>query len=164
MVLKRALVAVLICLSVAPFLEGTRSTKGPLSLRVYNEKTLEAERSPVVAANRRYDILTSFGDEPSDAVSSFGMEQASFIRQWFSEQAKLGTLPSDMTRHDAPPPLRRDGILPAELRTRVRPLPLALECQLPTLTGSLRRVIVLGDVVLLEEETSRIVDLIPAVL
>ena len=40
-------------------------------------------------------------------------------------------------------------------------LPPALERELPTLSGNLRRVIVLGDVVLLEEDTSRIVDVIP---
>jgi hypothetical protein len=165
MVLKRALVAVMVCLLFAPFLEGTSSTKGPQSFRLYNERVLQAERSPLISATQRYDILATLSaDASSDADTLFGQEQASFIRQWFYEQAKLGTLPSDMTRHDPPPPLRRDGILPAELRQRVQPLPVALECQLPTLTGNLRRVIVLGDVVLLEEGTSRIVDLIPSVL
>ena len=66
-----------------------------------------------------------------------------------------------MVRHETPPPLRPNGILPADLRERAQPLPPALERELPALSGNLRRVIVLGDVVLLEEDTSRIVDVIP---
>ena len=142
MVLKRVLITLMVCLSFARVFEASR------------ERTLKPARFPA-ALNPEI---------PSDPIAFFGLEQVAFIRDWFSEQAKLGTLPLELVRHETPPPLRRDEILPAELRQRVQPLPPALEGELPVLSGNLRRVIVLGAVVLLEEDTSRIVDLIPDAL
>lgn len=165
MVRQRVLVTLIVGLSFAPLFEGSRSVAGTRIERASSERTLYAARFLKVSGNRRFDVLTALGPwVSSDSVSSFGSEQAAFIRDWFLRQAKLGALPLEMIKHEAAPPLQRDGILPPDLMQRIQPLPIALECQLPDLSGNLRRVVVLGDVVLLEDDTSRIVDLIPGVL
>jgi hypothetical protein len=165
MVLNRAFLALAVCLSAVPFAAASRSVTAFQYQSVSREKALDRARFVRVASNRRLDILAELSAEESLGNRAvFGLEQAAFIRDWFSQQEKLGTLPVDLANAETPPSLQRDGILPADLRQRVQPLPLALESQLPTLTGNLRRVIVLGDVVLLDEDTSRIVDFIPGVL
>ena len=162
MTLKRALVILFVCLFIAPFSEASSIAVGSEVERASSERALRALRFVTVSGNR-VDVLTVWTPSTSSesGVSSFGLEQAAFIRDWLSRQAKLGTLPPEMVRHETPPPLRPNGILPADLRERAQPLPPALERELPALSGNLRRVIVLGDVVLLEEDTSRIVDVIP---
>jgi hypothetical protein len=162
MTLKRALVILFVCLFIAPFSEASSFAVGSQVERVSSERALRASRFVTVSGNR-VDVLTVWTPAVAESgASSFGLEQAAFIRDWLSRQAKLGTLPPEMVRHETPPPLRPNGILPADLRERAQPLPPALERELPALSGNLRRVIVLGDVVLLEEDTSRIVDVIPA--
>jgi len=164
MVRSRILITLLVCLSFAPLLEASRSLTGVQKARPSNEQALRALRFATTPDNRRIDILAISTAEVSSDPNAFGLEQVTFIRDWFSQQANLGTLPVDMVKHDTAPPLRREGILPEDLRQRVQPLPPALESQLPELGGNLRRVIVLGDVVLIEEDTARIVDLIPDAL
>ena len=162
MTLKRALVILFVCLFTAPFSEASSFVIGSQVERASSERVLQASRFMRVSGNR-VDVLAVWTPVVSSdsSASSFGLEQAAFIRDWLSRQAKLGTLPLEMVRHETPPPLRPNGILPADLRERAQPLPPALERELPALSGNLRRVIVLGDVVLLEEDTSRIVDVIP---
>jgi len=164
MVRKRILITLLVCLSFAPLLEASRFVTGVQKARPSSEKALRALRFATTPDNRRVDILAiSTAEVPSDP-NAFGLEQVTFIRDWFSQESNLGTLPVDMVKHDTAPPLRREGILPEDLRQRIQPLPPALESQLPELGGNLRRVIILGDVVLIEEDTARIVDLIPNAL
>ena len=161
MTLKRALVIPFVCLFIAPFSEASSFAVGSQVERASSERALWASRFMTVSGNR-VDVLAVWTPVvSSDSSASFGLEQVAFIRNWLSRQSKLGTLPLEMVRHDTPPPLRPNGILPADLRERAQPLPPALERELPALSGNLRRVIVLGDVVLLEEDTLRIVDVIP---
>lgn len=160
MTLKRALVILFVCLFIAPFSEASSFAVGSQVERASSERALWASRFMTVSGNR-VDVLAVWTPVVSSDSSAFGLEQVAFIRDWLSRQAKLGTLPLEMVRHETPPPLRPNGILPADLRERAQPLPPALERELPALSGNLRRVIVLGDVVLLEEDTSRIVDVIP---
>jgi hypothetical protein len=121
-------------------------------------RALDALRQ-AVAQDREREIRASISGETPDAGDSFGLEQQSFIREWFSRQGPRAQQGERVT-----PSLERDEILPAELRQRFQPLPFALERQLPILARNLRRGIIVGDVVLLDEETSRIVDLIHGVL
>ncbi len=161
MTLKRALVILFVCLFIAPFSEASSFAVGSKVERASSERALWASRFMTVSGNR-VDVLTVWTPVvSSDSSASFGLEQVAFIRNWLSRQAKLGTLPLEMVRHDTPPPLRPNGILPADLRELAQPRPPALERELPALSGNLRRVIILGDVVLLEEDTLRIVDVIP---
>ena len=161
MTLKRALVILFVCLFIAPFSEASSFAVGSQVERASSERALWASRFMTVSGNR-VDVLTVWTPVvSSDSTASFGLEQVAFIRDWLSRQAKLGTLPLEMVRHETPPLLRPNGILPADLRELAQPLPPALERELPALSGNLRRVIVFGAVVLLEEDTSRIVDVIP---
>ena len=125
-----------------------------------------------------YDILTVSAVQISgtwNAVSenalnppeyaSFGPEQETFIRKWFSMHSNYSNLPPGLARRGNLPPglerqLQRNGTLPPGLQKRVQPLPLGLEQQLPPIMVGMRRVALSGNVILLEVATGRIVDLI----
>ena len=99
------------------------------------------------------------------ASSSFGPDQERLIRAWFSNQSNYRNLPPGLAKRDALPPglqrqLQRNGTLPPGLQKRVQPLPLALEQQLPPIMVGMRRVVLSGNVILVEVSTSRIMDLI----
>ena len=132
------------------------------------------------AGVQEYDILTvsavliSSTSTTTNAVSgkarntaeynSFGPEQERLIREWFSTQSNYSNLPPGLAKRDKLPPglqrqLQRNGTLPPGLQKRVQPLPFALEQQLPTITVGMRRVVLSGNVILLEVATARIVDL-----
>src|SRR5262245_44555812 len=149
MVGKRIFVILIACFSFAPFAAASRSETATTTQRASDEQSLRSARVLLATWNSRRSATFEDG---------FGLEQEVFIRRWFYRQAELGTLPWNMVQHDASRSLRRDGILPADLRERALPLPAELERQLPELSGSLHRVIVLGDVVLLDDDTLRIVD------
>jgi hypothetical protein len=166
MVLKRAFfVSLIVPLTLAPFAEAARSGKGYQRISLSSKETLEALRFETAGGTKKFDILASLEVLP-DASVSFGPEQETFIREWFSKQQKLGELPAALITREASSTLslRRDGVLPEDLRQRVQSLPVGLECQLPTLPKDLHRVVLLGDVMILEESTARIVDLIRGVL
>src|SRR5262245_29981880 len=96
---------------------------------------------------------------------SFGPAQERLIREWFSSRSNYSNLPPGLAKRDSLPPglqrqLQRNGTLPPGLQKRVQPLPYALEQQLPPVLGGMRRVILSGNVILLEEATARIIDLI----
>ena len=129
---------------------------------------------------QEYDILTLSGvlistSTTTNAASkntkntpeyySFGPEQERLIREWFSTRSNYSNLPPGLAKRDNLPPglqrqLQRNGTLPPGLQKRVQPLPLALEQQLPPIAVGMRRVVVSGNVILLEIATERIVDLI----
>ena len=96
---------------------------------------------------------------------SFGPEQEHFIREWFSTQSRYNNLPPGLAKRDNLPPglqrqLQRNGTLPPGLQKRIQPLPVALEQQLPPIVVGMRRVVLAGNVILLEVSTARIIDLI----
>jgi hypothetical protein len=166
MVLKRAFfVSLIVPLTLAPLAEASRSRKGHQRTSLSSKETLEVLRFETAGGTRKFDLLASLEVLPDVSVS-FGPEQESFIREWFSKQQKLGELPPALIRHEASPTLSlsRDGVLPEGLRQSVQSLPVGLECQLPTLPKDLHRVVLHGDVILLEVSTARIVDLIRGVL
>jgi hypothetical protein len=101
----------------------------------------------------------------TEPASSFGPEQEQLIREWFLRNGNYDNLPPGLAKRESLPPglqrqLQRNGTLPSGLQKRVQPLPFALEQQLPPVWGGMRRVILAGNVILLELNTARIVDLI----
>jgi hypothetical protein len=113
--------------------------------------------------------ITNVGSEKArntpEYSDSFGPGQERLIREWFSTQSNYSSLPPGLAKRDKLPPglqrqLQRNGTLPPGLQKRVQPLPLALEQQLPPITVGMRRVVLSGNVILLEVATARIVDLI----
>jgi hypothetical protein len=101
-------------------------------------------------------------DEPG---SSFGPQQVRLIRDWFAQPVNTSNLPPGLAKRETLSPglerqLQRNGTLPPGLQRRVQPLPVALEQQLPPVPVGMRRVVIGVHVILLQDATSRIVDLI----
>jgi hypothetical protein len=85
------------------------------------------------------------------------------ISNWFGDH-RAG-LPPGLAKRDRLPPglekqLRERGTLPPGLQKRIHPLPLELERQLRKLPGGYTRVIIGASVVLMNEKTQVIHDMI----
>ncbi|MEE9235380.1 MAG: hypothetical protein V3U28_08085 [Candidatus Acidoferrales bacterium] len=96
---------------------------------------------------------------------AFGHDQERVIREWFSNEQNLEGLPPGLAKREELPPglqrhLEKNGTLPPGLQKRIQPLPQNLESRLPKLPEGVKRVVVAGSVILLEERTSRIVDIV----
>lgn len=92
-------------------------------------------------------------------------EERNSIREWFSNEANLANLPPGLARRETLPPglqrqLQRNGTLPPGLLERLQPLPADLEETLPPVPEGRRRVVLGGNVIVLDEQTQQIVDLI----
>jgi hypothetical protein len=99
---------------------------------------------------------------------AFGKEHEKKIREFFGNSANLEGLPPGLAKRDELPPglqrhLERNGTLPPGLQKKVQPLPESLEAELPaTPEGIVRRV--LGDkVVLVEQKTQKILDIVDGI-
>ncbi len=100
---------------------------------------------------------------------AFGKEHEHKIREFFSNHHNLEGLPPGLAKREELPPglqrhLERDGVLPPGLQKRLEPLPRALEVQLPATPTGIKRGVVNGNVVVIEERTSRILDIIHDVI
>jgi hypothetical protein len=100
-------------------------------------------------------------------VPIFTPQQRTLITSWFRNSRS--NLPPGLAKRDRLPPglekqLRERGTLPPGLQKRVQPLPDDLERQLPRLPGGYRRVILAGSVILMNEKTSVIADIIRNVM
>ncbi len=96
---------------------------------------------------------------------AFGHEHERLIRDWFGNKSNLRGLPPGLAKRDKLPPglqrhLERNGTLPPGLQKKIQPLPASLERQLPKIPEGVRRVVVAGNVILLEEKTARILDIV----
>lgn len=131
-----------------------------------------------------YDILTvsavRIGGSPADAPpktpnrleepgSSFGPQQERLIREWFARPANTSNLPPGLAKRETLPPglerqLQRNGTLPPGLQRRVQPLPIVLEQQLPPVPSGMSRVVIGVHIILLNDATSKIVDMLRNVL
>jgi hypothetical protein len=104
---------------------------------------------------------------PSEG-SLFGKETERIIREWFASPTNMKGLPPGLAKKEQLPPglqkqLARNGELPPGLQKKVQPLPPQLEIRLPRLPDGRRRIVIAGNVILLEERTARILDIIRAV-
>ena len=92
-------------------------------------------------------------------------DERNTIREWFSNETNLANLPPGLARRETLPPglqrqLQRNGTLPPGLMERLQPLPADLEERLPPVPEGRRRVVLGGNVIILDEQTQQIVDLI----
>ena len=174
------LLVALMSLSLTSFADTLRLRNGLQIAGMFEGGTSRIIRFRTDSGIQEYDILTvfalRFGDAPAadspksratrpDVTSSFGPEQEHFIREWFARNMSRGNLPPGLAKRDTLPPglqrkLQRNGTLPPGLERRVEPLPFPLERELPPISDGMHRVILAGNVILLEDVTSRIVDLI----
>ncbi|MBI2956597.1 MAG: hypothetical protein HYY26_04720 [Acidobacteria bacterium] len=104
-------------------------------------------------------------EEQAAKGRAFGKDQEKKIRDWFGNQQNLEGLPPGLAKREELPPglqrhLERNGTLPPGLQKRIQPMPEKLEGQLPKPPEGVKRVVVAGNVVLLEERSSKILDII----
>ena len=165
MVLNRAVMLVsLMSLCLSAFADTSRLRNGLQIPGMFDGGASRYIRFRTEIGTEQFDTVRAFDSVTTRPSSfSFGPEQEHFIREWFSRQASHHQLPPGLSTHESLPPgleLERNRTLPADLKQRLQPLPLALEHQLPGISSDMRRAVVAGHVLLLEESTARIVDLI----
>ncbi|MCL6565120.1 MAG: hypothetical protein K6U09_01730 [Acidobacteriia bacterium] len=90
------------------------------------------------------------------------------IKDWFRVHGRKG-LPPGLAKRDRLPPglekqLRERGTLPPGLQKKLHPLPIELERQLHRLPTGYKRVILGGNIILMEEKTAVIYDIIRDVI
>ncbi len=93
----------------------------------------------------------------------FTQHERVVVSRWF--RTNRSGLPPGLAKRDRLPPglekqLRERGTLPPGLQKKVQPLPFALEGQLHRLPTGYRRVVIGGNVILMNEKTSVIYDIL----
>lgn len=101
-------------------------------------------------------------------VVGFGIEERQFIVDWFHDSKNLSGLPPGLAKREQLPPglqrqLQKNGKLPPGLEKKLEPLPHVLEVKLPALPSGHRRIVIGGNIILLDETTSFIVDIITGI-
>ncbi len=125
-------------------------------------------RSAVSRRHRREEDEDEDDDEQGEERRGasqiiFTERDHGLIIDWFRRDPS--GLPPGLAKRDRLPPglekqLRERGTLPPGLQKRVQPLPFELERQLHRLPTGYRRVVIGGNVILMNEETSVIYDII----
>lgn len=98
----------------------------------------------------------------------FTREHERIIRDWFGVEDNLRGLPPGLAKRDRLPPglekqLARNGTLPPGLEKKLHPLPRSLASRLPILPDGYRRRILGESILVLDERTSAIVDVLHGV-
>lgn len=94
----------------------------------------------------------------------FSEHERIVVKDWFGSHGRSG-LPPGLAKRDRLPPglekqLRERGTLPPGLQKKVQPLPYDLERELRRLPTGYRRVVIGGNIILMNEKTSVIYDII----
>ncbi|HWP86147.1 MAG TPA: hypothetical protein VNN17_13210 [Terriglobia bacterium] len=102
---------------------------------------------------------------PSEPV--FTSREITIIRDYF--RTNLGSLPPGLAKRETLPPglqkqLVLKGTLPPGLQKQIHPLPVELERQLTLLPTGYRRVVIAGNVILMNPTTGLIYDIIRSVI
>ncbi len=98
---------------------------------------------------------------PAEMV--FSERDRTVVRNWF--RGGRSNLPPGLAKRDRLPPglekqLATRGTLPPGLQKRIQPLPMDLERQLPPLPTGWRRAVIAGNVILMNEKTRVVYDII----
>ena len=97
----------------------------------------------------------------------FATREISIIQGWF--RTNLNNLPPGLAKRETLPPglqkqLERNGTLPPGLQKKIQPLPIELERQLSAVPTGYRRVVIAGNVILMNPTTGLIYDIIRNVI
>ena len=97
----------------------------------------------------------------------FATTEITLIRDYF--KTNLSSLPPGLAKRETLPPglqkqLERNGTLPPGLQKKIQPLPVALEKQLSAVPTGYRRVVVAGNVILMNPTTGLIYDIVRNVI
>lgn len=100
---------------------------------------------------------------------TFSVEERSIIADWFSDDANMKGLPPGLAKREELPnglqkQLVKNGTLPPGLQKKLTPLPSDLSRRLSPLPDGVRRVILAGSVILLDDKTSKILDIVQDVV
>ena len=130
----------------------------------YDILTVHSVRISGPAAEAKNEPQRANTDRREETYS-FSPDQERLIRVWFSQSSNRRNLPPGLAKRQTLPPglerqLQKNGTLPPGLERRLEPLPVTLESQLPPLPRGMRRVVLSGNVILLEEATALIIDLL----
>lgn len=185
--MRRALVRVLllvsaVAISLPGFSDVLRLRDGREITGQYEGGSARVVRFRTTAGVMEYDVLEVAQVWISEAATSlsrpdtapvrarvrvavFDADQERTIREWFRSGYNQRDLPPGLARRRALPPglakqISKNGALPPGLERRIEPLPRDLEDRLPRLDAGVERVILGGDVLLIEIGTSRILDLL----
>ena len=137
--------------------QGKAKAKGKAEKEKKKEKETEKEKEQERERER-------------DAVQgrAFGKEHQKKIRDYFGNSANLEGLPPGLAKREELPPglqrhLERNGTLPPGLQKRLQPLPQSLEAQLPKTPEGVVRGVIGDKVVLVEQKTAKILDIVDGV-
>ena len=102
---------------------------------------------------------------PSEPV--FTMQERTIITNWFTRNRS--GLPPGLAKRETLPPglekqLRQKGTLPPGLQKKIQPLPVELEHQLTALPTGYRRVVIAGNVIVMNPTTGLIYDIVRNVI
>jgi hypothetical protein len=98
-------------------------------------------------------------------IHVFTRDEVRTIKAWFGEPSNLRGLPPGLAKREHLPPglqrqLVRNGKLPPGLEKKVQPLPRELEVRLPKLPEGRRRIVISGNIILWDDKTSTVLDII----
>lgn len=116
----------------------------------------QAQEPKKTAGEKVRDVLP-------EAQQVFSVEERSKITNWF--KANKSGLPPGLAKKEKLPPglarqLRERGKLPPGLQKKIQPLPPSLEKDMRILPTGYKRVVIAGNVVLMNERTAVIYDII----
>lgn len=98
-----------------------------------------------------------------EAERVFTQEEVTLVRNYFRDN-RTGLPPGLAKREKLPPGLERqlqeNGTLPPGLQKKVQPLPVELERQMRRLPTGYRRVVIAGNVIMMNEKTAAIYDIV----
>ena len=117
-------------------------------------------QAPKTAGDKVREVLPA-----SEPV--FTTQERTIITNWFSTNRQ--GLPPGLAKRETLPPglekqLQRNGTLPPGLQKKIQPLPVTLERQLSPLPTGYRRVVIAGNVIVMNPATGLIYDIIRNVI
>ncbi|MBI4459996.1 MAG: hypothetical protein HY648_08055 [Acidobacteria bacterium] len=111
------------------------------------------------------------GDKVRQALPAgqpvFTTQEITIIRDWF--RVNRSGLPPGLAKRETLPPglerqLRQKGTLPPGLQKKIQPFPMELERRLSVLPTGYRRVVIAGNVILMNPETYLVYDIVRNVI
>lgn len=120
----------------------------------------KAEPEPKTAGEKVREVLP-----PSEPVFTVG--ERTIIKSWFTKNSS--SLPPGLAKRDRLPPglekqLQERGTLPPGLQKNIQPMPIEIERQLSPLPTGYRRVVIAGNVILMNPTTGLIYDIVRNVI
>ncbi len=107
------------------------------------------------------------GDDSPSSEVVFTQDERQIVSDWYTDPRN--GLPPGLAKKDRLPPglekqLRERGTLPPGLQKKIQPLPVALEHRLHPLPAGCRRVVIGGNVVIMNQKTSYVYSVFQVVI